>query len=94
MWEEFDKIIGLGLLKAIHINDSQTENGSGVINHAYIGKGHIPYEAYRLIMNDKRFIDIPKIIEIPFQNIDEYKETYQQLVNMLVPSHKQLYGIK
>lgn len=94
MWEEFDKIIGLDLLKAIHINDSKMDNGSGVISHADIGKGRIPYDAYRLMMNDRRFMDIPKIIEIPLEFVDSYKNVYQQFIDFLVPSHKQLYGIK
>ena len=55
MWQDFDNVIGLPLLKAIHINDSQEDKGSGVVSHAYLGKGRIPFEAYRMIMNDKRF---------------------------------------
>ena len=94
MWEDFDRIVGFPLLKAIHINDSAEPENSGVISHEYIGKGKIPFEAYRLIMNDKRFEDIPKIIEIPLENIDEYKQSYQLLVDMLTPSNKHLYGIK
>jgi len=94
MWQDFNNIIGLPLLKAIHINDSKEDKGSGIPEHAYIGKGHIPFEAYRHIMNDKRFFDIPKIIEIPAQNVDEYKKAYTLLVDMLTPSNKLLYGIK
>lgn len=77
MLEEFDKIVGLNLLKEIHINDYQINSGSGIISRTYIGKGHIPYEVYRLIVNDKRFMDITKIIEIPLQDVEEYKETSQ-----------------
>jgi len=94
MWQEFDRVIGLPLLKAIHINDSTEEQGSGIVSHAYIGKGRIPFEAYKLIMNDKRFVDIPKIMEVPIQNTDEYKHTMDLLINMLTPSNKELYGIK
>lgn len=94
MWREFDRIIGLPLLKAIHINDSREDKGSGVSSHAFIGKGRIPYEAYRLIMNDKRFFDVPKIIEIPAQTLDDYKEAYDILVDFLMPSNKLLYGLQ
>jgi len=94
MWQKFDNIVGLPLLKAIHINDSYENQGSGIINHAYIGKGRIPFEAYRLIMNDKRFINIPKIIEAPIENVDEYKEIMRLLIDLLTPSTKESYGIK
>ncbi len=94
MWKEFDRVVGLPHLKAIHINDSTEDKGSEVISHAYIGKGRIPFEAYRLIMNDKRFVDIPKIMEVPIQNTDEYKHTMDLLIDMLTPANKQLYGIK
>ncbi len=93
MWKDFDRTIGLEQLKAIHINDSHEDKGSGIISHAYIGKGRIPFESYKLIMNDKRFIDIPKIIEIPITNVNEYKDAYKLLINMINPSLKELYGM-
>jgi len=93
MWQEFDRVIGLPLLKAIHVNDSQEDKGSGISNHAFIGKGRIPFEAYRLIMNDKQFLEVPKIIEIPAQTLDDYKEAYALLIDFLIPSNKLLYGL-
>jgi len=93
LWSKFDRVIGLQNLKTIHINDSRQDKNSGVDNHAFIGKGKIPFEAYRLIMNDERFFDIPKIIEIPAEHLDDYCKAYSILVDMITPSNKQMYGI-
>ena len=61
----FDKIIGLNRLRVIHLNDSKKDLGSRVDRHEHIGKGFIGLEAFRLILNDKRFEKIPKILETP-----------------------------
>lgn len=63
--KEFDIIIGLKNLKAIHLNDSKKSLGSGLDRHENIGKGCIGLDAFRFIMNDERFADIPKILETP-----------------------------
>jgi deoxyribonuclease IV len=65
MWQEFDKHIGLERLKAIHINDSKKGLGSRVDRHEHIGKGALGLESFRLLFNDSRFFDIPKILETP-----------------------------
>jgi len=62
---EFDKIIGLEKLKVIHFNDSIKDFGSRVDRHEHIGKGKIGLEGFRFFMNDKRFENIPKILETP-----------------------------
>ncbi|MCL4361720.1 deoxyribonuclease IV [Candidatus Dependentiae bacterium] len=65
MWKVFDHIIGLNHLKVIHINDSKTAFNSRIDRHEDIGKGKIGLEAFQLLMNDPKFIDIPKILETP-----------------------------
>lgn len=65
MWQEFDNTIGLHKLKAFHINDSKKELNSRVDRHEEIGKGKIPTNSFSLILKDKRFQHIPKIIETP-----------------------------
>ncbi len=65
MWQNFDETIGLEKLKAFHINDSKKELGSRVDRHEEIGKGTIPINSFSLIMKDRKFHDIPKIIETP-----------------------------
>jgi deoxyribonuclease-4 len=65
MFAEFDRVVGLNRLAALHLNDSKTERGSRVDRHEHIGKGKIGLEAFRVIMRDKRFRKIPKVLETP-----------------------------
>lgn len=84
LWHKFDTIIGFKKLKAIHLNDSKKELGSRVDRHTDIGKGHLGLEAFRLIMNDKNLIGIPKILETPKTTLDEDRhnmETLYELIN-------------
>ena len=62
---EFAEIIGLELLAAFHLNDSKKEFHSRVDRHEHIGKGHIGVEAFRMLMNDRRFWGIPMCLETP-----------------------------
>lgn len=62
---DFDKIIGLDRLQCFHINDSKKELGSRVDRHEHIGVGFIGLEGFRNIMNDKRLVRVPKILETP-----------------------------
>jgi deoxyribonuclease-4 len=61
----FDRIIGIERLKAFHINDSKAELGKRVDRHEHIGRGKIGLTAFRLLMNDERFENIPMILETP-----------------------------
>lgn len=63
--DEFDKIIGLDKLEVIHFNDSVKDFGSKVDRHEHIGKGKIGLEGFKFFMTDKRFENIPKILETP-----------------------------
>ncbi len=64
-FHEFDRVIGLDRLAAIHLNDSKTAPGSRVDRHEHIGKGKIGLEAFRFIMRNSRFRRIPKVLETP-----------------------------
>jgi deoxyribonuclease-4 len=64
-FEEFDKAVGLGRLKAIHANDSKKGLGSRVDRHEHIGQGEIGEEAFRLLVNDPRFENVPILLETP-----------------------------
>lgn len=63
--QDFDKIVGIKYLKAMHLNDSKKDLGSRVDRHASIGKGFLGIEAFTFIMNDPRFDNIPLILETP-----------------------------
>jgi len=62
---EFDRVIGRDRLAVIHLNDSKTARGSRVDRHEHIGKGRIGLEAFRLIMRERHFREIPKVLETP-----------------------------
>src|SRR6185369_12576523 len=52
MWEQFDTIIGINKLKAIHLNDSKQDLAGRVDRHTDIGKGKIGLTAFELLCND------------------------------------------
>jgi deoxyribonuclease-4 len=60
---EFDEIVGVGVLKALHFNDSKGELGSNRDRHEYIGKGEIGAEGFRNFMNDERLAGLPALLE-------------------------------
>ncbi len=62
---EFDRIIGLGRLAVIHVNDSKRGLGSRVDRHEHIGKGEIGEEPFAFFMQDRRFEKISKLLETP-----------------------------
>ena len=65
MFREFDRVIGLERLVAIHLNDSKAARASRVDRHEHIGKGKIGLEAFRCIMRSRRLAHIPKVLETP-----------------------------
>jgi deoxyribonuclease IV len=62
---EFNEVIGIDRLAAFHLNDSKKEFNSRVDRHDHIGKGHLGVEAFRLLLNDKRFWGLPMCLETP-----------------------------
>ncbi len=62
-WTQFEEAVGLDRLVAVHINDSKKSLGSHVDRHEHIGKGMIGLQAFRVLMNDPRLVEIPKILE-------------------------------
>ena len=65
VWEEFDRVLGIGLLKCLHLNDSRAAAGSRVDRHEWIGEGRIGPEPFRRIMRDAVLAGVVKIIETP-----------------------------
>lgn len=64
-FESFDRLIGIGRLRAVHLNDSRGALGSRLDRHEHIGKGKLGLEAFRLLLNDPRFRDLPMVLETP-----------------------------
>jgi len=65
VWLAFDRIVGLPLLKCLHLNDSKAKLGSRLDRHAWIGEGTIGPAAFRAIMRDPKLRKVIKIIETP-----------------------------
>lgn len=63
--EEFDQVIGLARLKAIHLNDSKNPFGSHKDRHEKIGEGSIGFEAMERIINHPKLRELPFYLETP-----------------------------
>ena len=75
---EFDKIIGLDRLKAIHINDSMNPLGAHKDRHQKIGEGTIGLEAFERIINHPKLKDLPFFLETP-NELDGYEKEIKLL---------------
>ena len=77
---EFEETIGLEILVAFHLNDAKKDLGCRVDRHEHIGKGFIGLEAFRLLMNDKRFWGLPMCLETP--KSDDCHEDHENLATL------------
>ena len=65
VWEQWDRILGLGALHCLHLNDSKTPFASCRDRHEPIGEGSLGPKPFRRIMTDPRLAHVPKILETP-----------------------------
>ena len=65
MVDEMDRYVGWDNVAAFHLNDSKKPLGSRVDRHQHIGEGEIGLEAFRMLLNDRRFARLPKLLETP-----------------------------
>ncbi len=70
--DEFDRVIGLDRLKAVHLNDSLNPLSAHKDRHACIGKGRIGEEALARVINNPRLRDLPFYLETP-NDLDGYR---------------------
>lgn len=63
--EDLDKEVGIKNIKAIHLNDSAVELGTNKDRHANLGEGKIGEKAIKAILHEKKFKEIPFIMETP-----------------------------
>jgi deoxyribonuclease-4 len=71
--EELDRTLGCERVRVWHVNDSLKDRGSRVDRHAGIGRGRLGLEAFRNLINDQRFHEVPMILETP-KGIEEGEE--------------------
>lgn len=77
---DFNRIVGLEHLAALHLNDSKTARGSRVDRHDHIGRGQIGLDAFRVIMRDRRLRKIPKVLETPKGK--DYREDVENMATL------------
>jgi len=86
-WErvlkEFDSIIGLDQLQALHINDSKRALASRVDRHEKIGRGLLGLVPFWCLVNDERFADLPAVLETPVEDDSEYGEELRLLRSLI-----------
>jgi len=80
-FDRFDATIGAERLKAFHLNDSMKEFASRKDRHAHIGKGEIGLEAFRLLVNDGRFAEVPGYLETP--SLENGDRGYRENLDLL-----------
>lgn len=91
VFEDFDRTVGMGYLRGIHLNDSKKALASRVDRHESIGKGLMDIGFFKRFMQDKRFDDMPVILETPdetrwaeeitlLRSFEEEKQTVQTAV--------------
>jgi len=83
---EFDCIVGMHYLRAMHLNDSKVEFASKVDRHHSLGKGEIGWDCFEYIAKDPRFDGIPLILEtinpdIWEKEINELRQFHLEAIN-------------
>ena len=77
--DEFDRIVGLEHLKALHINDSMNPMAAHKDRHAKIGEGHIGTEAMVRIISHPKLQGLPCILETPQEDLNGYGKEIEML---------------
>lgn len=67
---EFDELIGIKFLRALHLNDSKAPRGSKRDLHANIGTGFLGLRAFHNVMNESRFEGLPMVLETPIDRVE------------------------
>jgi deoxyribonuclease IV len=84
VFADFDRILGVENLLAFHFNDSKKGLGSRVDRHDHIGQGVLGLSGFRFLMNDARFVTIPKILETPKGDNEEMDAINLKILRDLV----------
>ena len=77
--KEFDNVIGLERLKALHINDSMNPPGSHKDRHARIGEGYLGTEVLKRVVHHPKLMELLFILETPHKKFDEYMNEIELL---------------
>lgn len=85
---EFDQVIGLERLKALHINDSLNPVGSHKDRHARIGEGTIGLEGMLAVLSHPKLQEMPCILETPQKDLNGYRDEIRMLNDGLIEMKK------
>jgi deoxyribonuclease IV len=82
--EEFDRTVGIGRIKVLHINDSKNARGAHKDRHENIGFGHIGFKALNYVVHHPQLMEVPKILETPYVGEDKNskKPPYKHEIEM------------
>jgi len=78
--EHFDRTVGMRYLRGLHLNDSKVGLGAHVDRHESLGAGLLGIDVFTCIMRDKRFEEIPLVLETP--NEELWGREIRQLMEM------------
>ena len=79
--DEFDRVIGLERLKALHLNDSKNPRGSHKDRHERLGEGYLGLETFRAVVHHPALKGLPMVLETP-NELDGYAREIKILRNM------------
>ena len=68
--DEFDRVIGLERLRALHLNDSKNPLGSHKDRHERIGAGTLGLDTFRAVVREPRLAGLPMVLETPQDGLD------------------------
>lgn len=80
---EFDRVIGLDKLKALHINDSKNPLGAHKDRHACIGEGFLGVDTITAVIGHPKLAGLPCILETPQEDLEGYGKEIEMLRGVL-----------
>ncbi len=77
--EEFDRVLGVSRLRAIHLNDSKNPCGAHKDRHEKIGCGYIGFDALAAVVNHPTLRNLPFYLETPHDDLSGYADEIERL---------------
>src|SRR3989475_10649806 len=88
-----DETVGVGRIRAFHLNDSVGDLGSKLDRHEDIGKGKLGKEAFRFLVNEERFREVPGCLEFPGRDVG-YRRNLKTLRSLVTRSNPPTTGTR
>lgn len=78
--DAFERTVGFKFLRGLHLNDAKTGLNSHVDRHESLGRGELGWDVFEWIMTDRRFENMPLVIETPDEEL--WKDEVARLLSM------------